>query len=150
MPRDEAVKFFRDMGEEYKAQIIASIPQSDAISLYRQGDFVDLCRRGRRFVLGSGWLLQDGRVARAAVARHAAEHGGCRRVRPDGDVEVADDFVGVTGGPALGSRDGPPGAPGRRQIRGRPDPSAVNHGAPHIVAALDDPKPVAASDNSAR
>ncbi|HYC48911.1 MAG TPA: threonine--tRNA ligase [Burkholderiales bacterium] len=44
MPRDEAVKFFRDMGERYKAEIIASIPEGDDISLYRQGDFVDLCR----------------------------------------------------------------------------------------------------------
>ncbi|HYW77149.1 MAG TPA: threonine--tRNA ligase [Gammaproteobacteria bacterium] len=44
MPRDEAVKFFRDMGEEYKAEIIASIPSDEPISLYRQGDFVDLCR----------------------------------------------------------------------------------------------------------
>jgi threonyl-tRNA synthetase len=44
MPRDEAVKFFRGMGEEYKAQIIASIPQGEQISLYRQGDFIDLCR----------------------------------------------------------------------------------------------------------
>ncbi|MFT5115625.1 MAG: threonyl-tRNA synthetase [Parasphingorhabdus sp.] len=44
MPRDEAVQYFRDMGEEYKAEIIASIPQGDDISLYRQGDFVDLCR----------------------------------------------------------------------------------------------------------
>ncbi|MGA9851573.1 MAG: threonine--tRNA ligase [Gammaproteobacteria bacterium] len=44
MPRDEAVKFFRDMGEEYKAEIIASIPANQEISLYRQGDFIDLCR----------------------------------------------------------------------------------------------------------
>jgi threonyl-tRNA synthetase len=44
MPRDEAVKFFRDMGEEYKAEIIASIPTNEDISLYRQGDFIDLCR----------------------------------------------------------------------------------------------------------
>src|SRR6185436_4723780 len=44
MPRDEAVKFFREMGEEYKAQIIASIPQGEDISLYRQGGFIDLCR----------------------------------------------------------------------------------------------------------
>jgi len=44
MPRDEAVTFFRDMGEEYKAEIIASIPTNEAISLYRQGDFIDLCR----------------------------------------------------------------------------------------------------------
>ncbi|MHB1140854.1 MAG: threonine--tRNA ligase [Sulfuricaulis sp.] len=44
MPRDEAVKFFRDMGEEYKAEIIASIPAGESISLYRQGEFIDLCR----------------------------------------------------------------------------------------------------------
>ncbi|HET7176457.1 MAG TPA: threonine--tRNA ligase [Gammaproteobacteria bacterium] len=44
MPRDEAVKFFRGMGEKYKAEIIASIPSNEAISLYRQGDFIDLCR----------------------------------------------------------------------------------------------------------
>ena len=42
--RDEAVRFFRDMGEEYKAQIIADIPSDEPITLYRQGDFIDLCR----------------------------------------------------------------------------------------------------------
>ncbi|MBY6205701.1 threonine--tRNA ligase [Halomonas denitrificans] len=44
MGRDEAVKFFRDQGEEYKAEIIESIPSDEALSLYRQGDFIDLCR----------------------------------------------------------------------------------------------------------
>jgi threonyl-tRNA synthetase len=44
MPRDEAVKFFRAQGEIYKAQIIASIPAGEKISLYGQGDFIDLCR----------------------------------------------------------------------------------------------------------
>jgi threonyl-tRNA synthetase len=44
MPRDEAVKFFRDLGEKYKAEIIASIPDKDAISLYGQGNWIDLCR----------------------------------------------------------------------------------------------------------
>lgn len=44
MAREEAVKFFRDMGEEYKAEIIASIPSDEPISLYRQGEFIDLCR----------------------------------------------------------------------------------------------------------
>ncbi len=44
MPRDDAVKFFRDQGEAYKAEIIASIPAGEPISLYGQGDFVDLCR----------------------------------------------------------------------------------------------------------
>jgi threonyl-tRNA synthetase len=44
MPRDEAVTFFKDMGEHYKAEIIASIPAGQDISLYREGDFIDLCR----------------------------------------------------------------------------------------------------------
>ena len=42
--RDEAVAFFRGIGEEYKAEIIASIPSGEAITLYRQGEFIDLCR----------------------------------------------------------------------------------------------------------
>jgi threonyl-tRNA synthetase len=44
MPRDEAVKFFSDQGEKYKAEIISSIPQGENISLYGQGNFIDLCR----------------------------------------------------------------------------------------------------------
>jgi len=44
MPRDEAVTFFKEMGELYKAEIIASIPSNEDISLYREGDFIDLCR----------------------------------------------------------------------------------------------------------
>jgi len=44
LKRDDAVKFFNDMGEKYKAEIIASIPSSEDISLYRQGQFIDLCR----------------------------------------------------------------------------------------------------------
>ncbi|MCC6472563.1 MAG: threonine--tRNA ligase [Burkholderiales bacterium] len=43
-PRDEAVAFFRSIGEHYKAEIIASIAQGEEVSLYREGDFVDLCR----------------------------------------------------------------------------------------------------------
>ena len=44
VPRDDAVHLFRSMGEDFKAEIIASIPGDEAISLYRQGEFVDLCR----------------------------------------------------------------------------------------------------------
>ena len=44
MPRDEAVKFFTGLGEVYKAEIIASIPDKEDISLYGQGNWVDLCR----------------------------------------------------------------------------------------------------------
>jgi threonyl-tRNA synthetase len=42
--RDQAIKFFEKIGENYKAQIIESIPTNEKISLYRQGDFIDLCR----------------------------------------------------------------------------------------------------------
>ena len=42
--RDEAVGFFQEQGEVYKAEIIRDLPQNEVISLYRQGDFVDLCR----------------------------------------------------------------------------------------------------------
>jgi threonyl-tRNA synthetase len=42
--RDEAARFFREQGEEYKAKIIEDIPSEEPISLYRQGDFIDLCR----------------------------------------------------------------------------------------------------------
>ncbi len=42
--RDKAAKFFRSIGEEYKAEIIESIPSDEDLTLYRQGDFVDLCR----------------------------------------------------------------------------------------------------------
>ncbi|MBL8439565.1 MAG: threonine--tRNA ligase [Zoogloeaceae bacterium] len=44
LPRDEAVAFFKGLGEHYKAEIIASIPAAEDVSLYREGDFVDLCR----------------------------------------------------------------------------------------------------------
>ena len=42
--RDKAIEFFRSIGEEYKAQIIEDIPKNETLTLYRQGDFVDLCR----------------------------------------------------------------------------------------------------------
>ena len=44
LPRDEAVDYFKDMGEAYKAEIIASIPTNEDVSLYREGTFEDLCR----------------------------------------------------------------------------------------------------------
>ena len=44
MSRDDAVKFFKSLGEHYKAEIIESIPTDETLSLYKQGDFVDLCR----------------------------------------------------------------------------------------------------------
>ena len=44
LSRDAAVKFFRDQGEAYKAEIIESIPANEDLSLYEQGGFTDLCR----------------------------------------------------------------------------------------------------------
>jgi len=44
LARDEAVKFFQSIGEKYKAEIIAAIPASEPISLYGQGNWIDLCR----------------------------------------------------------------------------------------------------------
>ena len=44
LPRDEAVAHFRSIGETYKAEIIASIPANEDVSLYREGAFEDLCR----------------------------------------------------------------------------------------------------------
>ena len=44
MTREEAITFFKSLGEHYKAEIIESIPTNEVLSLYRQGDFVDLCR----------------------------------------------------------------------------------------------------------
>ncbi|CCE22589.1 threonine--tRNA ligase [Methylotuvimicrobium alcaliphilum] len=44
LSRDDAVKFFKDQGEAYKAEIIESIPANEDLSLYAQGEFTDLCR----------------------------------------------------------------------------------------------------------
>ncbi|MDE0948817.1 MAG: threonine--tRNA ligase, partial [Candidatus Thioglobus sp.] len=44
MTREEAITFFKSLGEHYKAEIIESIPTNEVLSLYKQGDFVDLCR----------------------------------------------------------------------------------------------------------
>ena len=44
LPRDEAVAYFKGLGELYKAEIIASIPANEDVSLYREGAFEDLCR----------------------------------------------------------------------------------------------------------
>ena len=44
LPRSEAIKFFKNIGENYKAEIIEDLPESETISLYEQGNFTDLCR----------------------------------------------------------------------------------------------------------
>src|SRR3954463_329891 len=44
LPRDEAVAYFKSIGEHYKAELIASIPSDEDVSLYTEGSFTDLCR----------------------------------------------------------------------------------------------------------
>ncbi|GAB4264256.1 MULTISPECIES: threonine--tRNA ligase [Deferrisoma] len=44
LPRDEAIRFFRDRGEPYKVELIEDLPDEETISLYEQGEFADLCR----------------------------------------------------------------------------------------------------------
>jgi threonyl-tRNA synthetase len=44
LPRDEAVAYFKSLGEHYKAEIIGSIPEGEDVSLYAEGGFTDLCR----------------------------------------------------------------------------------------------------------
>lgn len=44
MKREEAIQFFLSLGEKYKAELIEAIPEGETISLYEQGDFIDLCR----------------------------------------------------------------------------------------------------------
>ena len=44
LPREEAIAYFKGIGEHYKAEIIEDIPEGEVLSLYRQGDFTDLCR----------------------------------------------------------------------------------------------------------
>ncbi|HAT7769105.1 TPA: threonine--tRNA ligase [Legionella pneumophila] len=44
LPRNKAIQYFKELGEEYKAKIIADIPEDEVLSLYKQGDFEDLCR----------------------------------------------------------------------------------------------------------
>ncbi len=58
--RDEAVKFFESKGEKYKAEIINDLPEGEVVTLYRQGEFIDLCRGPHlpsTGVLGKGFKL---------------------------------------------------------------------------------------------
>ena len=44
LDRDDAIRHFQDNGETYKAEIIQDLPRDETITLYRQGDWMDLCR----------------------------------------------------------------------------------------------------------
>ncbi len=91
--RDEAVAFFRGIGEAYKAEIIESIPPSEDLSLYSQGEFTDLCRgphvpatdklRGVQADEGGRRLL-----ARRPQERDAAAHLRHRLVERQGQLKA--------------------------------------------------------------
>ena len=55
--RNDAIKYFNSIGELYKAEIIADLPETETITMYRQGDFLDLCRGPH---LPSTGILRDG------------------------------------------------------------------------------------------
>ena len=86
LPRDEAVAYFKSLGEHYKAEIIASIPAGEDVSLYREGGFEDLCRgphvprtgKLRHFKLMK--VAGMGQQGRAAAIPDDA--GGSREARP--------------------------------------------------------------------
>jgi threonyl-tRNA synthetase len=96
--RSEAINFFKGMGEHYKAQIIEAIPDGEAVSLYRQGDFIDLCRgphvpstgRLRVFklmsVAGAYWRgdsnLRHGVAQKGGPGRLPARDRGSGEARP--------------------------------------------------------------------
>lgn len=88
--RDEAVKLFQSMGEKYKAEIIASIPEDQEIGLYREGNFVDLCRRARR--------RHDGAVEHAAEER--ADGGDRDRQARRPVARLAEHRVALSGQPS--------------------------------------------------
>ena len=68
--RDKAVEFFKSIGEHYKAELIAAIPQGEDASLYREGDFIDLCR-----VLGVPETGVPGPETVAAIRRRGIPSG---------------------------------------------------------------------------
>ena len=68
LPRDEAVAHFKQMGEAYKAEIIGSIPADQAVSLYSEGAFEDLCRGPHRLQHAPSAVRLRGRLLRRVVA----------------------------------------------------------------------------------
>ena len=69
LPRDEAVAYFKSIGEDYKAEIIESIPQNEEVSLYTSGDFTDLCRGPHVPANGKLKVFKLMRVRRSATWR---------------------------------------------------------------------------------
>ena len=69
MARDDAVAFFKGIGEHYKAEIIASIPADQDVSLYTEGDFTDLCRGPHVPSTGKLKVFQIDEIGRRLLAR---------------------------------------------------------------------------------
>ena len=73
MPRDEAVQYFKNLGEHYKAEIIESIPGDEDVSLYTQGEFTDLCRGPHVPSTGKLKAFQADEDGRRLLARRFAQ-----------------------------------------------------------------------------
>ena len=77
LPRDEAVAYFKGLGEHYKAEIIASIPADEDVSLYREGGFEDLCRGPHVPSTGKLQPLQADEGGRRLLARRPGATSSC-------------------------------------------------------------------------
>src|SRR5262245_15512524 len=86
VPRAEAIRMFRDLGEHYKVEIIEGFPPDEVVSVYRQGEFVDLCRgrtcRARRGSGPSSSRASPARTGEATPATRCCNASTARRGRP--------------------------------------------------------------------
>ena len=118
LPRNEAIDYFKSIGEHYKVELIEDLPENEVISLYTQGNFTDLCRGphvpstgkiGDAFKLTKVAGLQRRLLARRLQPRNAAAHL-CHRLgkqkRPAGISDHAG-RGGKTRPPQTGTRNGP-------------------------------------------
>ncbi|HWL80721.1 MAG TPA: threonine--tRNA ligase [Roseomonas sp.] len=71
-PRDEAIRFFEERGERYKAELIRDLPESEVISIYRQGEWLDLCRGPH--MRGTGDVGTAFRLMKVAGAYWRGDH----------------------------------------------------------------------------
>ena len=72
LPREDAIAFFQDKGETYKAELIRDLPASETITLYRQGDWIDLCRGPH--MRGTGDVGTAFKLMRTAGAYWRGDH----------------------------------------------------------------------------
>jgi len=72
LPREDAIAFFQDKGETYKAELIRDLPASETITLYRQGDWIDLCRGPH--MRGTGDIGTAFKLMRTAGAYWRGDH----------------------------------------------------------------------------